>query len=112
MVIFQLNVIPELLDPIEGSYTTSLTNGLAIDILEVDPGLFVKKIKFFIQMASTRGISMEKLVTFLHQFVLQGGAAGEGEGAVGERDICKKEVAAVVARLARVRVQAARFRTR
>ena len=63
-------------------------------------------------MASTRGILMEKLVTFLQQFVLHGGGAGEGEGAVGEGDICKKEVAAVVARLSRVKVQAARFRTR
>ena len=70
------------------------------------------KIKLFIQMASTRGILMEKLVTFLQQFVLHGAAAGEGEGAVGEGDICKKEMAAVVARLSRVRVQAARFRAR
>ena len=33
----QLNVIPELLEPCEGCYPTSLTNGLAIDLLEVNP---------------------------------------------------------------------------
>ena len=70
-------------------------------------------------MSSTRGILMEKLVTFLQQLVLPGGVAGEADGVVGEvqgvaveADICKKEVAAVVARLSRVRVQAARFRAR
>ena len=69
---------------------------------------------------------MDKLVTFLQQLVLPGnvvgeagGVAGEAQGVVGETlgvageaDICKKEVAAVVARLSRVRVQAARFRAR
>ena len=58
-------------------------------------------------------------MTFLQQLVLPGnvaveaqGVVGEAEGVVGEADICKKEVAAVVARLSRVRVQAARFRAR
>ena len=55
---------------------------------------------------------MQKLVTFLQQLVLPGGVAVEAEGVVEEADICKKEVAAVVARLSRVKVQAARFRTR
>ena len=63
-------------------------------------------------MSSARGILMEKLVTFLRQLVLPGGVAVEPQGVVGEADICKKEVAAVVARLSRVRVQAARFRAR
>ena len=72
-------------------------------------------------------------MTFLQQLVLPGNGAGEAQGVVGETlgvageadgvvgevrgvaveaDICKKEVAAVVARLSRVRVQAARFRAR
>ena len=70
------------------------------------------KVELFIQVSSTRGILMEKLVTFLQQLVLPGGVAGEAEGVSGEADLCKKEVAAVVARLSRVRVQAARFRAR
>merc|ERR550517_2113952 len=51
----QLNVIPELLEPCESCYPISLTNGLAIDLLEV---------------ALARGILMEKLVTFMQQLVL------------------------------------------
>ena len=80
-------------------------------------------------MTLARGISMERLVTFLRQLVvplvggkeseyLAGGAVQEAEGFVQEaggvaqeEDICK-EVAAVVARLSRVKVQAARFRAR
>ena len=60
---------------------------------------------------------MEKLVTFLQQLVVVPvGAPGEVGGvpgeAVGVANTCKREVAAVAARLSRVRVQAARFRTR
>ena len=36
----QLNVIPELLEPCEGCYPVSLTNGLAIDLLEVGDNLY------------------------------------------------------------------------
>ena len=55
-------------------------------------------------------------MTFLRQLVvpLVGGKESEylAGGAVQEADICKEEVAAVVARLSRVKVQAARFRAR
>ena len=61
-------------------------------------------------------------MTFLRQLVvplvggkeseyLAGGAVQEAGGVAQEEDICK-EVAAVVARLSRVKVQAARFRAR
>merc|ERR1712192_280177 len=97
----QLNVIPELLEPFEGCYPTSLTNGLAIDLLEV---------------TMARGILMEKLVTFLKQLVFEVKVKERDfqaeEGVAQEADICKKEVAAVVAKLSRVKVQAARFRAR
>merc|ERR1712192_185865 len=97
----QLNVIPELLEPFEGCYSTSLTNGLAIDLLEV---------------TMARGILMEKLVTFLKQLVFEVKVKERDfqaeEGVAQEADICKKEVAAVVAKLSRVKVQAARFRAR
>merc|ERR1712181_192681 len=97
----QLNVIPELLEPFEGCYPTSLTNGLAIDLLEV---------------TTARGILMEKLVAFLQQLVFgvkeRDFQAEESGGMAKEADICKEEVAAVVARLSRVKVQAARFRAR
>merc|ERR1712192_273932 len=93
----QLNVIPELLEPFEGCYPTSLTNGLAIDLLEV---------------TMARGILMEKLVTFLKQLVFgvkkerdfqaeegvaqeAGGMSKEAGGMAQETDICKEEVAAV-----------------
>merc|ERR1712181_200346 len=103
----QLNVIPELLEPFEGCYSTSLTNGLAIDLLEV---------------TMARGIPMEKLVAFLQQLVFgvkerdfqaKEGVVQEAGGMMAqEADICKEEVAAVVAKLSRVKVQAARFRAR
>merc|ERR1712181_118535 len=103
----QLNVIPELLEPFEGCYPTSLTNGLAIDLLEV---------------TMARGIPMEKLVAFLQQLVFgvkerdfqaKEGVVQEAGGMMAqEADICKEEVAAVVAKLSRVKVQAARFRAR
>ena len=75
------------------------------------------------QMTLARGIPMERLVTFLRQLVvplvggrgseyLAGSAVQEAWGVVQEADICKEEVAAVVARLSRVKVQAARFRAR
>merc|ERR1712192_224018 len=93
----QLNVIPELLEPFEGCYPTSLTNGLAVDLLEV---------------TTARGISMEKLVAFLQQLVFgvrrerdfqaeegvaqeAGGMSKEAGGMAQETDICKEEVAAV-----------------
>ena len=66
---------------------------------------------------------MERLETFLRQLVaplvggkeseyLAGGAVQEAGGVAQDVDICKEEVAAVVARLSRVKVQAARFRAR
>merc|ERR1712181_117643 len=97
----QLNVIPELLEPFEGCYPTSLTNGLAIDLLEV---------------TTARGILMEKLVAFLQQLVFgvkkERDVAQEAGSMAQEAGICKEEVAALVAKLSRVKVQAARFRAR
>ena len=70
------------------------------------------------QVASTRGISMERLVNFLRQFVIPmvGGMENYSsslmEAASQEVNICDKDVAAVVVKLSKVKVQAARFRAR
>ena len=45
-------------------------------------------------------------------FQAEEGVAQEAGGMAQEADICKEEVAAVVAKLSRVKVQAARFRAR
>ena len=75
----------------------------------------------FIQVTTARGILMEKLVAFLQQLVpgvkardfqAEEGVAQDAGRMAQEADICKEEVAAVVAKLSRVKVQAARFRAR
>ena len=80
----QLREVPEVLEP--GLLASSLTKGLAIDLLD---------------LAQTRGLEQE-LVTFLPKFL---------PSHLRPEDTPEQH-AEVVARLARVRLQATRFRTR
>ena len=63
------------------------------------------------QVARDRGIMMEKLVTFMRQLVVLGDERG-GHCVAEEGRLSSSEVEAVVSRLSKVRVQAARFRSR
>ena len=63
------------------------------------------------QVARDRGIMMEKLVTYMRQLVVLGNERG-GHCVAEEGRLSSSEVEAVVSRLSKVRVQAARFRSR
>ena len=66
---------------------------------------------FQTQVARDRGIMMEKLVTYMRQLVVLGNERG-GHCVPEEGRLSSSEVEAVVGRLSKVRVQAARFRSR